>query len=120
MSIPPGIRDGAFVRFDNIDIGGHDIGLYFQDLSGQARVNALKAAALRYGSPFFAFNSNGWAKSWSTLNPSMFGPVVPPGTATLYIRVEYPGWTFYPGKNLVFIQPTVEVPVIFRQGLCRE
>ncbi|KIL58799.1 hypothetical protein M378DRAFT_170165 [Amanita muscaria Koide BX008] len=95
MSFPLGIRDGAFVRFDNVDVNGHDVGLYFQDLSGQARVDALKAAALRYGSRFFAFNSGGYAKSWSTLNASMFGP----GKATLYIRVEYPGWTFYPDKE---------------------
>lgn len=95
MSFPTGIRDGAFVRFDNVDVNGHDVGLYFQDLSGQTRVDALKAAALRYGSRFFAFNSGGWAKSWSTLETSMFGP----GKSTLYIRVEYPGWTFYSGKE---------------------
>jgi hypothetical protein len=104
--LPTGIREGAFVKFENIDIFGYDVGpRYFQDLSGQARVDALKAATLRYGSPFFAFNTQGYAKSWSKLTPSMFSKH---GTSTLYIRVEYPGWTFYPGTNISFLQPTVE------------
>jgi len=95
MPFPTGVRDGDFVRFDGWDVPGNDVGQYYQNLSGQAKIDALKAAALQYGAPFFAFNSNGWSKYWSKLQPSSFVKA----NATLYIRVTYPGWDFYPGKN---------------------
>jgi len=93
---PPGVRDGDFVKFEGWDIPGNDIGNYYKDRSGAAKVAALKAATLQYGSRFFAFNSNGWCKSWSKLDAKMF---VRANGATLYIRVEYPGWHFVPGEN---------------------
>jgi len=95
MPFPAGVRDGAFVKFEGWDVPGNDVGRYFQDLSGQAKIDALKDAALRHGSPFFAFNSNGWSKTWEKLDPSKFVKA----NATLYIRVQYPGWVFYPGEN---------------------
>jgi hypothetical protein len=98
MPFPAGVRDGPFVRFDGWDVPGHDVGQYFKDLSGQAKVNALKAATLRYGCPFFAFNSNGWSKTWTKLDPSMFVQA----NASLYIRVDYPGWVFYPGEDMSY------------------
>jgi hypothetical protein len=64
-------------------------------LSGANKVTALKKATLRAGSTFFAFNSNGWCKTWTNIDPSKF--VKSPGSA-MYIRVIYPGWSFYPGE----------------------
>ena len=93
MSYPAGVRDGPFIRYDDWDITGNDIGQYFANLSVDARLAALKQSCLEYGSRFFAFTDKGWAKSWASIGPASFVQV--PG-ATLYIRVEYPGWSFYP------------------------
>lgn len=97
MSYPPAVRDGPFVRFDGWDVPGNDIGQYFKDLTGDAKTAALKGATLEYGARFFAFNSNGWCKSWTTIDPSKF---VRASGSSLYVRVEYPGWVFYPGKPI--------------------
>jgi hypothetical protein len=93
---PPGVRDGDFVKFEGWDVSGNDVGNYYKNLSGNAKIAALKTAALQYGSRFFAFNSNGWSKSWSKLSASSFVKA----DATLYIRVQYPGWLFVPGENM--------------------
>jgi len=95
MAYPSGVRDGAFIRFDGWDVLGNDVGRYFTGLGVNARVRRLKGTALEYGAPFFAFNTNGWVKSWDTIDPSSF--VQAPGSS-LWIRVEYPGWVFYPRK----------------------
>lgn len=95
MSYPTGTRDGAFIKFEGWDVLGEDIGQYLTNLVGGTRTTALKDACLQYGAQFFAFNTNGWCKSW-TRTPSRF--VRAPGS-TLYIRVEYPGWVFYPRKS---------------------
>jgi hypothetical protein len=97
MPFPAGVRDGHFVKFDGWDVPGNDVGQYYQNLSGQAKIDALKKSALEYGARYFAFNSNGWSKTWAKLDPSMFVQA----NATLYIRVQYPGWVFYPGKLTV-------------------
>jgi hypothetical protein len=96
---PVGVRDGAFVKFEGWDIPGHDVGQFFKNLSGDAKINALKKATLQYGSTFFAFNTNGWSKAWLDLTPSSWVPA--PGS-TLWIRVEYPGWVFFPGKDMTY------------------
>ena len=75
----------------------HDVGQYFKNLNPTARVAKLKEESGYYGAQFFAFNTGGWAKSWTTIDPSMF--VKAPGSS-LYIRVEFSGWTFYPRKLL--------------------
>ena len=95
MSYPAGIRDGPFIRFDGWDVPGNDVGQYFKDLGADARIAKLKEASVEYGSPFFAFNTNGWSKSWDTISPSKF---VNASNSSLWIRVDYPGWVFYPRK----------------------
>ena len=115
---PVGVRDGDFVKFEGWDVPGNDVGLYFKDMTGAAKVEALKAATLQYGSRFFAFNSNGWCKTWDKLDASSWVRA----NATMYIRVEYPGWVFYPGENTshLFCNSTVGVLirlVAFSQGL---
>jgi len=95
MSYPPCVRDGDFVRFDGWDIPQHDVGHYFQNLSATARVAKLKEESGYYGARYFAFNTGGWAKSWTKIDPSMF---VRANGSSLYIRVEFSGWTFYPRK----------------------
>lgn len=92
MSYPAGIRDGPFIRFDGWDVPGHDVGQYFKPLGAEARILRLKETSLEYGARFFAFNTNGWAKSWDTIDPSKF--IRAPGSS-LWIRVEYPGWVVY-------------------------
>jgi len=92
---PAGVRDGDFVKFEGWDVGGNDVGNYYSNLGGTTRIAALKAATLQYGSRFFAFNSNGWCKTWSKLDAGMFVRA----NATLYIRVEYEGWHFVPDKD---------------------
>jgi len=96
MAYPSGVYDGAFIRFDGWDVLGNDVGRYFTDLGAAARVRRLKGTALEYGASFFAFNTNGWAKYWDIIDPSKF--VQAPGSS-LWIRVEYPGWVFYPQKD---------------------
>lgn len=94
---PTGERDGQFVKFVGWDVPGNDVGRYYQNLpAGPTRNAALKAAALQFGSRFFAFNTNGFAKSWSKLTASSFVRV---NGSTLWIRVEYPGWTFQPRES---------------------
>src|SRR5882757_4883467 len=93
---PAGVRDGDFVKFEGWDVDGNDVGNYYSNLSGTARIAALKAATLQYGSRFFAFNSNGWCKTWSKLDAKMFVRA----NATLYIRVEYEGWLFISGEDV--------------------
>jgi hypothetical protein len=95
MPFPPGVREGEFVRIDGWDVNGYDVGRFFVNLSGADKVTALKKATLRAGSTFFAFNSGGWCKTWTNIDPSKFSKA--PGS-TLYIRVVYPGWTFFPGE----------------------
>jgi len=95
MSYPKAVRDGPFVRFDGWDVPGHDVGQYFKNLTEDAKITALKEATLQYGARFFAFNTSGWCKSWTTIKPSKF---VCASNSSLYVRVEYPGWVFYPGK----------------------
>ena len=95
MSYPKGVPDGAFVRFDGWDVPGNDVGQYFTNMDSRARLAALKSAAVEYGARFFAFNTNGWAKCWATIDPKMF---VQAKGCSLYIRVEYPGWVFHPRK----------------------
>ena len=95
MPFPAGVREGEFVKFEGWDVPGNDIGQFFTNVSGDSKITALKKATLRYGSTFFAFNSNGWCKTWSQIDPSKFVRA----NATLYIRVEYPGWVFYPGED---------------------
>ena len=97
MSYPPGVRDGDFVRFDGWDVPGNDVGQYFKDLDANSRIARLKDASGYYGATFFAFNTNGWAKSWTKIDPSKF---VKANGSSLYIRVEFSGWTFYPRKLL--------------------
>jgi hypothetical protein len=92
---PQGVRDGPFIKFEGWDVPGNDVGQYFKDLNGQAKIDALKAATLRYGSRFFAFNSNGWSKTWTKIDSKAFVKA----NATLYIRVEFPGWVYHPGKT---------------------
>ncbi|KAF9515112.1 hypothetical protein BS47DRAFT_1361209 [Hydnum rufescens UP504] len=69
---------------------------YFKELGGEANANALKAATLRYGSRFFAFNSNGWAKTWDKVEPKDFVKA----NATLYVRVTFPGWVHHPNQDV--------------------
>jgi len=96
-SYPPGVSDGEFVRFDGWDIPGFDVGQYFTTLSGDDRINKLREYSAEYGARFFAFNTGGWAKYWDTIDPSKF--VKAPGSS-LYIRIQYSGWQFYPRKLL--------------------
>ncbi|KAF9515721.1 hypothetical protein BS47DRAFT_742153 [Hydnum rufescens UP504] len=95
MALPRGVRDGPFLKFVGWDVPGDNVGQYFQDLNGQAKVDALKAASLRYRTQFFAFNSNGWAKSWTKIDRTAFVKA----NSTLYIRVEFPGWIYHPGLD---------------------
>ncbi|KAF9509949.1 hypothetical protein BS47DRAFT_1348502 [Hydnum rufescens UP504] len=96
MSSPQGVRDGPFIKFEGWDIPHHDVGQYFKDLTGDAKINALKAATLAYGSHFFAFNNDGWGKYWKQFRTQQF---VREPNRTIYIRVEFPGWVFHPGLD---------------------
>jgi len=95
MSYPTSVRDGDFVRFDGWDVPGNDLGQYFKDLNASSRVARLKEESGYYGAQFFAFTTDGWAKSWTNIDPSKF---VKLNGSSLYIRVEFPGWKFYPRK----------------------
>ena len=95
MSFPPSVRDGEFVRFDGWDVPGDDVGNFFANLSGDDKIKALKKATLRAGSTFFAFNTGGWCKTWTNIHPSKF---TKSPDSSLYVRVVYPGWTFFPRK----------------------
>ena len=96
MSYPAGTRDGAFIKIEGWDLPGHDVGQYLTELTEAARTTALKDTCLQYGARFFAFNTYGWCKSWTKIHPSKFVRML---GCTLYIRVEYPGWVFYPRKS---------------------
>lgn len=86
------IRDGEFVRFPNYDVVGNDQA-YYPKLEGN--VSALKKVVLENEkNVFYAFNTGGWIKSWSTLNYDNFSES--PGQ-DLYVRVEYLGWYFAQG-----------------------
>ena len=98
MPYPTGVRDGDFVRFDGWDVPGYNVGQYFTGPDAANRVAKLKEASGYYGAQFFAFNTGGWAKSWTTIDPSNF---VKANHSSLYIRVEFSGWTFYPRKLLL-------------------
>ncbi|KAF8582798.1 hypothetical protein K439DRAFT_1635079 [Ramaria rubella] len=97
MSFPTGVLDGSFVKFEGFDVNLHDVGNFFPDLSGQAKIDALKTATLEPGALWFVFNSNGWAKTWTNISPSDFIQ----SNSTLYIQIEFPGWVFTQGERII-------------------
>lgn len=93
MAANAGIRDGDFVRFPNWDAPQNDVA-YYPKLKGN--IAALKKIMLqKQGEAFYAFNTNGWVKSWDTLDYSKFSQS---SGSDLYVRVEYPGWYFLQGE----------------------
>ena len=99
-SYPPGVCDGKFIRFDDWDVFGYDVGQYFQNLSANDRINKLREYSGEYGARFFAFNDGGGAKYWDTVHPSKSIKLT---GSSLYIRVEYSCWSFYPRNLLLSI-----------------
>lgn len=92
MSSPPGVRDGKFVKFANIDVRLNDVA-YYPNLKGN--IEDLKKTVLgKQGTAFYAFNSNGWIKAWAVLDYSKFQRS---DGSDLYVRVDYPGWPFVQG-----------------------
>ncbi|KAK6347463.1 hypothetical protein TWF718_005305 [Orbilia javanica] len=91
---PSGVTDGPFVKFEGWDVSGNDLA-HYPDLKNN--VEKLKSVLLNEPSSlYYAFNTNGWIKSWTVLDSSNFERS--PGS-TLYVRVQYPGWQFIQGQD---------------------
>lgn len=93
MSFPSGTRDGDFIKFEGWDLPGNDVAYYekydskIQDLKGIITENRDSA--------FYAFNNRGWIKSLPRVDGSSFKK---DAGYDVYVRVDYPGWVFYPGS----------------------
>ncbi|PHH66216.1 hypothetical protein CDD81_7809 [Ophiocordyceps australis] len=94
MSIPTGTRDGSFVKFEGWDIPGNDVAYYNKYQGDVKRLKDIVSIDKKWA--FCAFNTNGWVKAVPFINGSSFKQA--PGT-DLYVRVEYPGWKFFAGKD---------------------
>ena len=93
--IPPnGVVDGPFIKFEGWDLPGHDVARH-----PQLEIAQLKNIVLdKHGFQYYAFNTGGWIKSLAVIGPSQFAAA--PGS-TLYVRVQFPGWDFIRGKNVL-------------------
>ncbi|KAI0972086.1 hypothetical protein F4678DRAFT_479067 [Xylaria arbuscula] len=94
MSVPSGTREGSFIKFEAWDLPGNDVAYYkkYDD-----NIQELKEVIEKNPKTlFYAFNKRGWFKSLPYIDGSKFKKDAGYDT---YVRVDYPGWVFFPGKD---------------------